>query len=383
MCRRPRRSDAPHQAIALHTLRRPKWPVHLNSRSQGPPSPGHTPGTKDAASSSSSQCWERRDHVRRCVLPNHDVDVGLTGSSDLSAHVDPVEGVAIALNDTQVSFWIPYIDNIIQTHTSGDFFPTGTSTVLYTVSDSYGNTSTSSFDVVITDTEDPTITTTSVSQTADSGSCEAAVSVSSPTTGDNCGVSSIVNDYNGTSDASDTYSLGTTTVTWTVTDNSGNSSTAIQSITVTDDENPTISTSSSVSATNDSGQCKATVSLAQPTTGDNCGVSTVTSDAPGNSLYNVGTSTVTWTATDIYGNSSTTTQDVIVTDTESPVISTPLAVSATADAGSCESQVSISVVPVTDNCGVSSMVNDYNNTSDASDTYSLGTTTVTWTETDK
>ena len=48
----------------------------------------------------------------------------------------------------------------------------------------------------------------------------------------------LVNDYNGTADASDEYPVGTTTVTWTFTDIGGNVVTDTQDITVTDDEAP-------------------------------------------------------------------------------------------------------------------------------------------------
>ena len=48
----------------------------------------------------------------------------------------------------------------------------------------------------------------------------------------------LVNDYNGTADASDEYPVGTTTITWTFTDVGGNVVTDTQDITVTDDEAP-------------------------------------------------------------------------------------------------------------------------------------------------
>ncbi len=92
----------------------------------------------------------------------------------------------------------------------------------------------------MTDDENPTITCAAdQTQTADPGVCKAAVTVSDRlqlTTA----VWTVVNDDNNTADASDTYPVGTTTVTWTVTDIHGNTNTCTQDITVTDDENPTI-----------------------------------------------------------------------------------------------------------------------------------------------
>jgi hypothetical protein len=68
---------------------------------------------------------------------------------------------------------------------------------------------------------------------ADAGVCDAFVTIPPLVAGDACsGIASIVNDYNGTPDGSDTYPSGTTAVTWTATDNCGNESQAVQNITV-------------------------------------------------------------------------------------------------------------------------------------------------------
>ena len=50
----------------------------------------------------------------------------------------------------------------------------------------------------------------------------------------------LTNDFNGTDDASGFYPVGTTTVTWTITDGAGNSSQCTQDITVNDVEAPQI-----------------------------------------------------------------------------------------------------------------------------------------------
>ena len=73
------------------------------------------------------------------------------------------------------------------------------------VTDNSGNSSTATQDITVTDNEAPSITSSvDQTQTADAGSCEAAVTVAAPSSSDNCGVSTVVNDYNGTSDASET-----------------------------------------------------------------------------------------------------------------------------------------------------------------------------------
>jgi hypothetical protein len=87
---------------------------------------------------------------------------------------------------------------------------------------------------VTLDGTDPLITPPSdIQVNADAGGCEALVSVAALAAMDACsGIASIVNDYTGSSDASGIYPAGTTTVTWTVTDDCGNESVALQDITV-------------------------------------------------------------------------------------------------------------------------------------------------------
>src|SRR6187431_400935 len=100
------------------------------------------------------------------------------------------------------------------------------------------------------DTQNPTIATlTGISVNADAGSCTYASSqLTAPTTSDNCSVASVV-----ASPA--TLALGANTVTWTVTDGSGNKATSTQVVTVTDNQNPTIATLSAISVSSDAGAC--------------------------------------------------------------------------------------------------------------------------------
>jgi hypothetical protein len=116
---------------------------------------------------------------------------------------------------------------------SGSTFPVGTTLVTCTATDTAGNTDVCTFDVTVVDNENPTIVCPSnISVNADAGVCTAYVTVPSPTTGDNCGVASVINDYTGTSDASGTYPSGVTTVTWTVTDVNGNTAQCSHTVTV-------------------------------------------------------------------------------------------------------------------------------------------------------
>jgi hypothetical protein len=75
---------------------------------------------------------------------------------------------------------------------------------------------------------------------------------------------------------------------------------------------------------------------------DNCGEVTITfsDNKDGLNLCNAtGTLVRTWTATDIAGNSSSATQDITVTDTESPVLVIPEDITVSNDAGVCEAVV--------------------------------------------
>jgi len=87
------------------------------------------------------------------------------------------------------------------------------------------------------DVSSPIITCTDdIMVSADAGLCYASITIIAPTTSDDCGVATVVNNFNNSSDASGTYPIGITTVTWTVTDNNGNSSSCTQAVTVTDIE---------------------------------------------------------------------------------------------------------------------------------------------------
>lgn len=101
-------------------------------------------------------------------------------------------------------------------------FPLGSTTVLWTVTDGSANISTTSQTVTVTDNVNPTITAP-----ADITVCDgASIALGTPVTTDNCSVAAVINNAPGS------YPVGATTVTWTVTDGSGNTASAAQIVTV-------------------------------------------------------------------------------------------------------------------------------------------------------
>ncbi|MDZ4824680.1 MAG: HYR domain-containing protein [Flavobacteriales bacterium] len=266
-------------------------------------------------------------------------------------------------------------------------YPVGTTTVNWTLTDIYGNVSTCSMTITVVDLELPTITCTAdIIVVNDATECEAFITVPAPTVNDNCAIASVLNDYNNTADASDIYVVGTTIVTWTVTDIFGNTASCTQTIIVNDTELPTITCPPNLASNTDAGVCEAFVAIAAPVVSDNCAVASVVNDYTGTSdasaIYPQGTTMVTWTVTDIYGNAATCTQEIVVNDVEAPVVDCTDDINVNTDAGVCEAMATVAAPVVSDNCGIASVVNDYTGVDNADGIYPQGSTTVTWTITD-
>ncbi|MBL7943214.1 MAG: HYR domain-containing protein, partial [Flavobacteriales bacterium] len=315
----------------------------------------------------------------------------LTCPENLSVNTDP--GVCEAF----VTVNAPIIgDNcgvalLVNDYTGTDnasaVYPEGTTVVEWTLTDVHGNVSTCTQTIVVTDNELPTVTCpTDVLVNNDPAVCGANIIIPSAIVNDNCGIASVVNDYNDTDDASDLYPVGTTTVTWTITDIHGNSTSCSMIVVVVDNELPSIVCPADVNTTTDNGLCEAFVAISAPVVNDNCQVMSVTNDYTGtdnaSANYPEGTTVITWTVTDIYGNIQSCTQTVIVSDDEAPAIDCPENITINSDGSGCSAEVLIPVATGTDNCGVATIINDYTGTNDASGIYPVGNNFVTWTITD-
>ena len=255
---------------------------------------------------------------------------------------------------------------------SGSTFALGTTLVTVTATDHSGNTSSATFHVKVVDTTKPAITVPA-DITVEATSTRGAPVSFTYTVSDIADAAPTVT----VSQASgSTFALGTTLVTVTATDHSGNTSSATFHVKVVDTTKPAITVPAdiTVEATSTSG---APVSFTYTVSDIADAAPTVTVSQASGSTFALGTTLVTVTATDHSGNTSSATFRVKVVDTTKPVITVPadITVEATSPGGAAVS-FSYSVSDVADAAPTVTV-------SQASgSTFALGTTLVTITATD-
>src|SRR5262249_7080428 len=154
-------------------------------------------------------------------------------------------------------------------------------------------TATCTFTVTVSDTEKPAVTCpANISTVTDPGKCTATVTYT-PTATDNCpGVTVDANPKSGTA-----FPVGTTPVTVTAMDAAGNTTTCSFNVIVADTEKPAVTCPANKTVTG-APPGGVNVTYAAPTATDNCPGVTVVSTPASGSLFPVGTTTVTATATD-------------------------------------------------------------------------------------
>lgn len=186
----------------------------------------------------------------------------------------------------------------------------GTYAISLTVDDGNGGTDVSTTTVTVQDTVAPSITIAPIPVVEANDINGTAVNVSSfITVSDVCSTSLSIS-------PAGPFMLGDTQVTVTATDCAGNASSAGVTVSIVDSTPPVLTLSADVVA-------EATGSLSQVDIGTATATDifdvTITSNAPAS--FPLGSTLVTWTATDANGNATSATQKVTVVDTTAPTFS--------------------------------------------------------------
>ncbi len=186
-----------------------------------------------------------------------------------------------------------------------------TNTVVLTVSDAAGNSSTCSSNVTVIDDVELVAVCKDVTLFLD----ETGHATLSPEdvdggSGDNCENTSLAVNITGF----DCNYLGYNTVVLTVTDNSGNTANCIAGVTVVDILPPQIALIPDVEVVTEAGVCETAIDYPHPYVYDNCEITLELLSGLGEKgIFPLGTTTETWVATDDWGNSDTLSFNVTVT----------------------------------------------------------------------
>ncbi|QDT08737.1 ELWxxDGT repeat protein [Stieleria marina] len=276
------------------------------------------------------------------------------------------------------------------THDAPSVFPLGTTTVTFTATDFTGNLTTATTSVTIEDTTPPdliapadvTVEAESASGVPDSNAAVVAF-IGGAIATDIADPAPTVTD-----DTPATIPLGSTTVTFTATDATGNQNSASASIIVVDTTAPDLNVPADITLeANSPSGLDATdpaiaAFLAAATANDLVDASpSVTNDSP--TTLPLGTTLITFTATDATGNSAPASASITIVDTTAPNLTVPAnsTLEANSPTGLDSNDPAIAAflasANATDAVDISPSV-----TNDAPSTLPLGTTSVTFIATD-
>ena len=236
---------------------------------------------------------------------------------------------------------------------SGSRVNVGTNLVVYTVTDSSGNTANCSFNITVIDTQKPNITCPSNStQSASAAVCSATVVYASPTWTDNCGGSTLVGPVVGQVSGA-AFDVGTTMVEFSAVDGSGNRASCSFYVIVVDITPPVIHgcPASQIVGT-DPGQCSHNLSYTPPTATDNCysNITLVSGLGPYGIFPESHITEVVYKAVDEVGHATFCNFSVTVRNTEPPTISCPSGILTSTDLGVCNARVNFTAPIGSGNC---------------------------------
>ncbi|MFN8396141.1 MAG: HYR domain-containing protein [Bacteroidia bacterium] len=197
---------------------------------------------------------------------------------------------------------------------SGSDFPVGVTLNTFVVTDASGNTASCSFNVTVLDGEAPVVSCpASLSVSSAPGQCNAVATYSASAT-DNCSATVSLSPASGS-----VLPVGTTTVTATATDPSGNAATCTFTVTVVDNQAPVALCQGVTVVLDANDSARVEPSMVDAGSTDNCGVDSVALDICNFYCHNTGATTVTLTVFDAGGNSGTCTAVVTTLDQTAPV----------------------------------------------------------------
>ena len=250
------------------------------------------------------------------------------------------------------------------TNDAPDLFTLGSTAITWTAQDDKGDTANDTQIITIQDTTDPVIIP------PDDIIHEATSLISMIQLGVATATDTVDAMPTITSDAPTSFPIGITIITYTATDDSGNSATATQKITIRD-TGPKLILPSDVTA--EATGVLTPVDIGTATVTDNIGTITVINDAPDS--FPVGETRVTWTAKDSTENEVTGIQTVIIRDTTQPTITVPDSIIA---------EATDELTPVDIGSATASDIadSDVTVTNDSPDSFPVGSTVITWTATD-
>jgi large repetitive protein len=255
----------------------------------------------------------------------------------------------------------------------------GANQVTLTVTDNNDNISTATATVTVEDNIAPVAIAQDITVQLDANG-NASITAANIDNGSNdaCGIASLSLDK----DSFDCSNVGPNTVTLTVTDNNGNTSTENATVTVEDNIAPVVNTQNLTIQLDENGNAFIADDAVNSNSTDNCGALTFSTDITTFTCENVGDNTVTLTVTDENGNSTTGTALVTVQDDIIPVIAAVSDISTNTDEGLCSAAVAITAPSVSDNCQAPTPIGTRSDNKTLSDPFPTGETVITWTSTD-
>ncbi|XP_070537246.1 hyalin-like [Ptychodera flava] len=233
-------------------------------------------------------------------------------------------------------------------HQPGSEFVINITIVNYTASDPSGNEESCYFNVTVFDIEDPHILCPdNIKLNTDPGKPTAIVNWTHPYATDNSQYVFVTSNHQPGTE----FDIGSTVVNYNVSDYSGNMDSCHFNVTVVDKERPNMTCPDNIEENTLIGKPFAVVNWSLPNATDNTGNVTVTCSHESGTKFTIGSTNVSFNASDPYGNWFSCYFQVIIIDWERPSIFCPDNINITTNPGQPTAVVNWTEPNATDNSG--------------------------------